>query len=1102
MKKLIISLMALIMVLSPSAAYANASNNYQNTEDEAMEVPTEEDYIEDKVEEDPHIETNPEPKIETESNQEETKPEHEIETELNQDKTKAESELESIEMEKEKETVHTQNMQKNEKLTEDKNPKSADEWLEYAQSQDTSTLRLSYYLEGYNLFPEDERFITGINTSAVSLLKWATEQHQSKSYDVAIGRYEFILSATGLQKLLRNETETKLNYAEQNKVIPSASQLVNIAESQASSSPRLEKYIEGYYLYSKDNRFTLGISRNAQSLFNWAMDQHYDGRYDVAIGRYEFLLPTPTLPDDLRASIENKLAEANIGKRPANVIYEKALQQTTSTMRLTLHKEGNHFYPNDNRFVEGINTSARSLITWARQQHHNGDYEIASGRYQFILSAPKLDSRTMNLVEVLLHYSSQDSKIPTANEMVNLASEEISSTPRLEKFIEGYWLYPDDNRFESGINRNAQSLLNWAFEQHRAGDFDIAIGRYEFILSSPVLKKEIEQETTMKLNYAKDNIIIPSADEILDLAEKESSSSPRLERLIEGYRLYPDDKRFKDKINSTTRSLLNWAISKHNEAEYEIAIGRYEFILTAPVLESGLIQKTRNQLNDAKIGKRPANVIYEYAIKETASSKRLQLYMEGHKHYSSDSRFREGINTSAKSLLNWATSQHQSGDYATAIDRYNLILSAPTLEQTIKQETDIKLAYAKAGKKIPSANQIIEMAKAQSTLSATFNLYIEGYVLYPKDNRFKDGIAESAKNLFKWAEAQHLKGEYEVARDRYQKIIDAPAVPQTLKNLARHHLTYAINRKSFATNSRVVNPKVQNYTYAQMVKDIKALEEMYPHLVKTVTIGKSLDGKDLYAVRLGSGETEVLFNASAHAREHMTTSVIMKMLDEYAFAYVRGNNFGGFNVREVLDRTSIWFVPMNNPDGVTLVQLGPDALNSSSLAKTAIQINGGSKNFTSWKANARGVDLNRNYPSLWKTVTNNPGRPSSSHYKGPSPLSETETRAMYNFILTRNFKTLVDYHSSGEVLYARLPGHIERIVSQKTGYRIIDETLFTSGGDLPTWFTLELGMPGLTPEISPYVGNRPVPVSNWDSIWNKNSSVGLIVADEAYRSRR
>ncbi len=299
---------------------------------------------------------------------------------------------------------------------------------------------------------------------------------------------------------------------------------------------------------------------------------------------------------------------------------------------------------------------------------------------------------------------------------------------------------------------------------------------------------------------------------------------------------------------------------------------------------------------------------------------------------------------------------------------------------------------------------------------------------------------------------------------------------------------------------KIVNGR-QNYSYNQMVSDIRELEERYPNIVETTVIGQSLDGRDIYAVKLGRGSTEVFFNASSHAREHMTTNVLMKMMDEYAYAYANGNSIDGYNVQRTLNRTSIWFVPMWNPDGVTLVQDGPGGINSSSLANEAVRINNGSTNFTSWKANVRGVDINRQFPALWDTISGDPGRPSESHYKGPNPLSEPEARAVYDFVLTRDFKTALSYHSSGEVIYTRHPGHVANIVSNKTGYNIVDLTWSNSGGGFSDWFVLEQGKPGLTPEISPYVGDRPVPLSNWNRVWNQNDSVGLIVADEAYRNR-
>ncbi|MCE7791160.1 peptidoglycan-binding protein [Salipaludibacillus sp. CUR1] len=313
-------------------------------------------------------------------------------------------------------------------------------------------------------------------------------------------------------------------------------------------------------------------------------------------------------------------------------------------------------------------------------------------------------------------------------------------------------------------------------------------------------------------------------------------------------------------------------------------------------------------------------------------------------------------------------------------------------------------------------------------------------------------------------------------------------------DITRKQIRQVLNSQQKIINGREI------YSFSQMERDIRRLEVMYPGLVERKVIGRSVDGRAIHAVKLGRGSTEVFINGSHHAYEHMTTNVNMKMLDEYAYAYAKNQRIDGWNVRTVLNRTSIWFVPMVNPDGVELVQRGPSAL-SSSLASQAIRINGGRTNFTSWKANARGVDLNRQYPALWHTIENNPGRPSRRDYKGTSPLTEPEARAVYDFARSRDFKTALSYHSSGEVLFTRRPGHVARIVSAKTGYRIVDLTHSPSGGGFTDWFILNQGKPALTPEISPFVGPRPVPLSNWSGIWSRNNSVGLIVADEAYRNR-
>lgn len=302
----------------------------------------------------------------------------------------------------------------------------------------------------------------------------------------------------------------------------------------------------------------------------------------------------------------------------------------------------------------------------------------------------------------------------------------------------------------------------------------------------------------------------------------------------------------------------------------------------------------------------------------------------------------------------------------------------------------------------------------------------------------------------------------------------------------------------------IVNPKV-NYTYEQMQQDIQQLTAMYPGHVESTIIGKSVDGRNIYAVKVGTGDKEIHINGAHHAREHLTTNVLMEMIDQYARAYATNSNYYSFNTRDILSDVSIWFVPMVNPDGVTLVQKGHRSVKNSS---SVLRMNGNSTNFSSWKANARGVDLNRQYPADWRYIRNTASSPGPERYKGTAPLTEPEVRALYNFTNRHNFKTTASYHSSGEIIYWHYKNpsstryrdeSIARQVGRITGYTPVAPTSNPSGGGYKDWFIQEHRMPGLTIEISPYTYGQPVPLRYWDKIWNENKTVGLYLAEEASR---
>lgn len=310
-----------------------------------------------------------------------------------------------------------------------------------------------------------------------------------------------------------------------------------------------------------------------------------------------------------------------------------------------------------------------------------------------------------------------------------------------------------------------------------------------------------------------------------------------------------------------------------------------------------------------------------------------------------------------------------------------------------------------------------------------------------------------------------------------------------------------VNLKYY-NHSNMVNPK-NSITYGKYNYYLRVIAQLYPEFTEIEKIGKSVQGRSIYALRVGNGKKEILMDGAVHAREHMTTNVLMEMIDTYTVAYRTGSSYAGYNVKSTLNKTSIWFVPMMNPDGVTLVQKGINSMDSK-YKSTLKKSNHGSNNFNRWKANGRGVDLNRNFDGLWKYIAYTPK--SFMNYKGTSAFSEPEAQALKSFVQRHHFKMDLSYHSSGQIVYwfnfqkgsnynrdLKLAKNVARI----TGYSVVPPMYYRGSGSSADWFILNQKRPGLTIEIAPYAGNGPVPHRYWNSVWNKNKSIGLFGAKEA-----
>lgn len=158
-----------------------------------------------------------------------------------------------------------------------------------------------------------------------------------------------------------------------------------------------------------------------------------------------------------------------------------------------------------------------------------------------------------------------------------------------------------------------------------------------------------------------------------------------------------------------------------------------------------------------------------------------------------------------------------------------------------------------------------------------------------------------------------------------------------------------------------------NYTSDVLARDIRNLRVIYPFL-QVGEIGKSVLGKQINYIRIGTGRKEVFYNASFHANEWITTPVLMNFVEQYAKAFVNNTNIFGYNAKELYYQTSLYIVPMVNPDGVDLVTGAIQ--NVDNAYQNAQQIANNFPNIpfpSGWKANIEGVDL-KNYQPICKVL--------------------------------------------------------------------------------------------------------------------------------------
>jgi carboxypeptidase T len=206
------------------------------------------------------------------------------------------------------------------------------------------------------------------------------------------------------------------------------------------------------------------------------------------------------------------------------------------------------------------------------------------------------------------------------------------------------------------------------------------------------------------------------------------------------------------------------------------------------------------------------------------------------------------------------------------------------------------------------------------------------------------------------------------------------------------------------------------HSYSEMVTEIHAVQTAHPSIVHVFSIGKSYQGRDLWAAKVSDNvgtdepEPEVMFDALHHAREHLTVEQAL-----YLFHLLADNYGTDTTISNIVNTREIWIVFAVNPDGFEYDLTCTGSTHPPYCAwRKNRQPNAGTT--------AVGTDLNRNYDYDWGCCGGSSGSASAITYRGSKAFSAPETRAIRDFVLSRvvggiqQIKAHITFHTNGQLI--------------------------------------------------------------------------------------
>ena len=222
----------------------------------------------------------------------------------------------------------------------------------------------------------------------------------------------------------------------------------------------------------------------------------------------------------------------------------------------------------------------------------------------------------------------------------------------------------------------------------------------------------------------------------------------------------------------------------------------------------------------------------------------------------------------------------------------------------------------------------------------------------------------------------------------------------------------------------------------------------------TTIVGFSEQQREISLYSFGSGQKRILFVGGIHGGYEWNTVVLAhELINEVAS-----------QTKRIPEGITIDIIPNLNPDGLvrTFGTTSIDNLKPTTVTEDIKR---------SGRFNANNVDLNRNFDCLWEPKSK---WGNTTVNAGPSPFSESEAKALKQYVETYKPEAVVFYHSKANAVFGAAcngvtPQNTDKLLalystaSNYTSIPLFDA--YTVTGDAESWLA-KIGIPAITVELS------------------------------------